>query len=69
MCNHIRTALVSAKCSDMFSAYFKGVESPDYFGYVPSCLGVGEGDYVEFEYCLDCGQIMGKFPVEVPSES
>jgi hypothetical protein len=53
----------------MFSAYFKGVESPDYFGYVPSCLGVGEGDYVEFEYCLDCGQIMGKFPVEVPSES
>lgn len=26
-------------------------------------MGIGGGDYVEFDYCLDCGQIQGTFPV------
>jgi hypothetical protein len=34
-------------------------------GYVPSKMGIGGGDYMEFSYCLDCGQIQGKFPVKV----
>ena len=32
-------------------------------GYVPRDLGVGGGDDVHFTYCLDCGQIQGRFPV------
>jgi hypothetical protein len=32
-------------------------------GYVPDDLGIGGGDYVEFDYCLDCGQLQGKFPL------
>ena len=32
-------------------------------GYVPRDLGIGGGDDVHFAYCLDCGQIQGKFPV------
>ena len=35
-------------------------------GYVPEGIGVGaedSDDYVEFTYCLDCGQIQGEFPV------
>jgi hypothetical protein len=31
--------------------------------YVPSDLGIGGGDDVQFDYCLDCGQIQGKFPL------
>ena len=26
-------------------------------------MGIGGGDYTEFSYCLDCGQIQGRFPV------
>jgi hypothetical protein len=31
--------------------------------YVPERVGIGGGDYVAFEYCLDCGQIQGRFPI------
>jgi hypothetical protein len=31
-------------------------------GYVARDLGIG-GDDVNFDYCLDCGQIQGKFPL------
>jgi hypothetical protein len=33
------------------------------YGYVPRDLGVGGGDDVQFAYCLDCGQIQGRFPL------
>jgi hypothetical protein len=33
-------------------------------GYVPSNMNIGGGDYIEFEYCLDCGQIQGEFPLQ-----
>ena len=33
------------------------------YGYVPRDLGIGGGDDVQFDYCLDCGQIQGKFPL------
>jgi hypothetical protein len=32
-------------------------------GYVPRDMEVGGGDYVDIEWCLDCGQLQGKFPV------
>jgi hypothetical protein len=33
-------------------------------GYVPRDLGIGgRGDDVHFDYCLDCGQILGNFPL------
>jgi hypothetical protein len=31
--------------------------------YLPSDLGIGGGDDSEFDYCLDCGQIQGTFPM------
>jgi hypothetical protein len=34
-------------------------------GYVPRDLGIGGGDDVHFAYCLDCGQIQGKFPLPI----
>lgn len=38
----------------------------DYDGYVPTDVGIGGGDYIRFEYCLECGQIQGEFPVPDP---
>lgn len=59
-CNSERIASVGGKCSDLFSASIGGAEHD---GYVPRDLGIGGGDYVELEYCLDCGQIQGEFPL------
>jgi len=37
--------------------------------YVPPNIGLGrDEDYIEFEYCADCGQMQGKFPVKLPKK-
>jgi hypothetical protein len=45
----------------MCSVEYKGMERHD---YVPDFIGLGGGDYIELDYCLDCGQIQGDFPLE-----
>lgn len=60
-CWNDRIMRVVAKCSDlgMFNYKDKAID-----GYVPKNLGIGSGDYLEFEYCLACGQIQGSdFPI------
>jgi hypothetical protein len=32
-------------------------------GYVPDDLGVGGGDYVELDLCLNCGTVAGEWPL------
>ncbi len=59
-CSSSRVANVGAKCSDMFNAT---IGLNEYDGYVPCDMGIGGGDYVEFSYCLDCGQIQKTFPL------
>ena len=61
-CKSRRLARIVAKCSDMFSMGYMG---KSYHGDVPSCE-IGSGDYIEFEYCLGCGQIQGAFPEDEP---
>ncbi len=58
-CDSKRILQASAKCSDCFGAILNGV---DHDGYVPDDLGIGGGDYMEVNVCLDCGQLQGKFP-------
>lgn len=58
--NHKRIMQVSGKVSDMCSLSFNDI---GYDGYVPEGLNLGGGDYLEFEFCLDCGTIMGNFPI------
>ncbi len=60
-CAAERVIKVSAKCSDLFWMKWSGGKEQD--GYVPRFLNIGGGDYVEFEYCLECGQIQGRWPV------
>lgn len=59
-CGKSRLAEILARCSDMCSVDLNGRRR---HGYVPRDLGVGGGDDVHFTYCLDCGQIQGRFPV------
>jgi len=61
-CNNKRIISVSAKCSD--SCYCR-INEHDLDDYVPQDVVFGEdgcGDYVQFDLCLDCGQMQGKFP-------
>jgi hypothetical protein len=64
-CGSQKIANVSAKCSDLCFYQLGEVELD---GYVPRDVGIGGGDYVEFRYCLDCGQLQGQFPVELELE-
>ena len=59
-CNSERVADITGKCSDCCS-YSLGKNEQN--GYVPSGMGVGGGDYIEFAWCLDCGQLQGTFPI------
>ena len=63
-CKSTRIAGVSGKTSDMCYFTVAGKETD---GYVPENVGItdgtGYGDYIDFEYCLDCGTIQGKFPI------
>jgi hypothetical protein len=63
-CDSERLAFVNAKCSDMcqFRVKSEGIDQDDYAPY--DVLGESGGDYIEFTYCLDCGQIQSGFPVE-----
>ncbi len=59
-CTSTRVATLSSKSSDMNDICI-GEENKD--GYVPSDMGIGGGDYVRFDWCLDCGQLQGEFPL------
>jgi len=59
-CGSQRVATVMSHCSDCFAV---DLVEYRYDGYVPYDLGIGSGDQVGFNYCLDCGQIQGKFPL------
>ncbi len=59
-CNSERVASVNAKCSDLGSVEMNGAEID---GHIPDDLNIGGGDYIEFDYCLDCGQIQAEFPL------
>lgn len=60
-CNSTRVASIKAKCGDRcFTCIGDGY---DYIDFPPTDIGIGGGDYVDFEYCLDCGQMQGEFPI------
>jgi hypothetical protein len=60
-CNSDKVAELYGKCSDLSSFTLKDFEHD---GYVMEDVGIGGGDDINFNYCLDCGQIQGKFPVD-----
>lgn len=61
-CSSERVASVTSKSSDCNGVV---VGNRSYDGYMPEGMGIGGGDYVEFQWCLDCGQIQGKWPLPI----
>ena len=58
-------SLVSLQNANIFAVYkllLKKNAIANHDGYVPEDIGCGENDYIEFKYCLDCGQMQGKWP-------
>jgi len=66
-CGSANIASVSGKVADMSSVRTPLKSFKGYSGdYVPlKELQIGEGDYIRFDYCLDCGNIQGEFPVDM----
>ena len=64
-CESKRLCHICSKSSDLNNGGIVGVE---FGGYVPHDVGVGGGDYVDIQWCLECGQIQGKFPLETPEK-
>jgi len=60
-CGSERVASITAKCADCCGTSIGEYDKSD---YVPGDMGVGGGDYVEFDWCLECGQIQGEWPLE-----
>lgn len=60
-CKSNRIIDINGKTSDCFCASYKDLE---YDGYAVNHIGIGDdSDYIEFSYCLECGQIQDNFPV------
>lgn len=55
-CKSTTLLACGGKVCDMFWATYIA-NGNQYEGYVPNDIGIGGGDYIEFSYCLDCGQI------------
>jgi hypothetical protein len=60
-CQSDRVLNFSGKCNDTFSMSLK---DKYYEGYIPSYIGIGGGDYLKMKLCLDCGTVVGNFPIE-----
>lgn len=66
-CESPRIVGVSGKTSDRCNIinYENDTSRND---YVPPNIGLGrDEDYIEFNYCIECGQIQDKFPKELPT--
>lgn len=62
-CGSDRVMTVCGKTSDLCYVRRQDTDK-EWNGYVPSGIGLGnDEDYIEFDYCLNCGQMQGKFPV------
>ena len=59
-CTCTRTMSITAKSDDRNSITHGGV---DRTGYVPNLPGLGGGDYLRIDFCLDCGKLFGDFPI------
>lgn len=59
-CNSDRVLNVQSHASDCHVISING-KSKD--GYLPRDLGIGGGDDLRMNFCLECGQIQGKFPL------
>lgn len=61
-CKSRRVAAVTGKTADL---NFISMGEFEHEGYVPDDMNIGDryGDYLNFDLCLDCGQMQGNWPL------
>ena len=59
-CRSNRIVSICSKASDLHNLRYRNL---DHDGYLLNGFGIGGGDYVEFDFCLECGKIQGNFPI------
>ena len=61
-CKSDRVASTTGKCGDLC---YTGIKGKSHDGYARTDMGLDQdyGDYISLSWCLNCGQIQGKFPV------
>ena len=64
-CSSERILSVCGKVRDCCSYSLYG--GRDFEGF-PYDMNLGEGEYLEFKLCLECGQLQGTFPLPVENE-
>lgn len=60
-CNSPRLSSIFAKSSDRNHGNIEGCE---FDGYLPVGLEISSGNFIDFEWCRNCGQIQGEFPAK-----
>ena len=66
-CQSERVLSVSGWCRDCFTMSIGPNRSePD---YVPEGMGIGGGDELAVDICLDCGQAQGVFPINLTEKA
>ena len=61
-CKAVSLVSISSKSSDL--NFFRHLHR-EHDGYVLRDMGIGSGDYVEFTFCVNCGQIQGNWPKKI----
>jgi len=56
---------IQAKASDCHNVSYDHPTEGDleHDGYLPSDLGIGSGDYIDFSVCVECGKIRNWKPL------
>lgn len=61
-CQSLRVISIVAHCNDCCSV--SSSAQSDRLGYQPGDIGIGnDSDHIKMSWCLDCGQIQGKWPI------
>lgn len=62
-CGSKQLLCISGKHSDCCDAIEVNDQTKSMEGYAPYIDDICGGDYIEITFCMECGQIQGKFPV------
>ena len=63
ICQKCESGRILSMISICYKEFFVDINGHKYEGHVLDGIGIGGGDYVRFDYCLECGQIQGEFPL------
>lgn len=62
-CGSSRLLSISGRTGDECYVLYSNTGRLENNGYVPLGLGIGGGDYLEFDVCVDCGTLQTNFPI------